>query len=390
MKPIYPGKYATTLRALLLALAFSLCSAVAAEVVVQPTPDNGLQPRLTVTANGDVHLLYFRKRLDRPSAREGNLYYRQYSAADHSFSTPIKVSSTAFPLQTFSIARASMAVDGEGRVHVIWYPSREGKYYYSRSNTARSEFEPQQSMVTAYAEGIDAGADIAAFNHNVAIAWGAGDLSREHERTVFVRLSTDNGATFGPEQMSGDPALGACACCALAAEYLDDSELFIGYRSAINGIGRHMQLLTLQLAEQGIAGASYGPMDTLQEWEMSSCPLSTNDIAIDQNQARWLVFETASRIVQKQLVAESVPTLVAEPDKKTRQKNPSVAINGQGERLVVWGEGISHSRGGKLDLRLFDADGELLDSGYTDTIEIPDFSFPAAANLPNGDFLVLY
>jgi len=50
-----------------------------AEVLVQATPDNGLQPRLSVDSNGDIHLLYFKKRLNTPAAREGNLYYRQYN-----------------------------------------------------------------------------------------------------------------------------------------------------------------------------------------------------------------------------------------------------------------------------------------------------------------------
>lgn len=379
-----------TLLLAVLLLGAVLPSVAGAAIVVQPTPDGGLQPRLLVTEDGNVHLLYFRKRLNQPSAREGNLYYRQYLPSEQRFGSPVKVSSTAFPLQTFAIARAGMAVDGSGRVHVIWYPSRENKFYYARSDAARSQFEPQQSMVTAHMEGVDAGAEIAAQGDKVAIVWGAGDLSLEHERTVFVRLSADNGASFGPELMSGDPALGACACCSLATEYLEDQSLFIGYRSAINGTGRHTQLLTLLTQDTAITGASYGPVNALQEWELTSCPLSTNDVAIAANGDRWFVFETESRIVQLRLAAESIPVVVAEPESKTRQKNPAVAINSEGERLVVWGEGISYNRGGRMDLRLFDAAGNVLDTGFDETIEIPDFSFPAVANLPAGNFLILY
>jgi hypothetical protein len=49
-----------------------------AEVQIMHTPDEGLQPRLSVDSSGVVHLLYFKKRINRPAAREGNLYYRQY------------------------------------------------------------------------------------------------------------------------------------------------------------------------------------------------------------------------------------------------------------------------------------------------------------------------
>ncbi|MGE4629856.1 MAG: hypothetical protein AAEC86_05380 [Pseudohongiellaceae bacterium] len=69
-------------------------------------------------AEGTIHLLYFRKRLNRPAAREGNLYYRQYDSVENQFGLPVKVSSQAFAMQTFSIDRATMAVGGDGRIHV--------------------------------------------------------------------------------------------------------------------------------------------------------------------------------------------------------------------------------------------------------------------------------
>ena len=190
--------------------------------------------------------------------------------------------------------------------------------------------------------------------------------------------------------MVSDPELGACACCSLASEYMSDSELIIAYRSALNGIGRHMQLLTLNLVDNEVSGAAYGPVDELQQWELSACPLSTNDIAIDANLDRWLIFETASRIVQKNLNSERPPSLVGEPFSQTRQKNPAVAFNNHGQRLIVWGEAISHSRGGRLNMRLFEGETAENNVDFTEEITIPNFSFPAAASLPNGDFLVLY
>ena len=76
---------------------------IQAEVLIQATPDNGLQPRLSVDSNGDVHLLYFKKRLNTPAAREGNLYYRQYNLEAGQFGLPVKVSSSAFAMQTLSL-----------------------------------------------------------------------------------------------------------------------------------------------------------------------------------------------------------------------------------------------------------------------------------------------
>jgi hypothetical protein len=176
-------------------------------------------------------------------------------------------------------------------------------------------------MVSEYAVGIDAGADIAASENYVAIVWGAGDLSREQERTVFARLSNDFGASFGAELSMGNKDLGACACCSLAVEYSENDKMFIAYRSAIDRLGRHMQILKLNGVDEGISDASYGSVHELQEWEMSSCPLSTNDIVADNEQQYWLVFETASRIVQLNISGEAPALSVGEPFTKTRQKN---------------------------------------------------------------------
>ena len=375
---------------LCLLLALLLGSAVVAEIRIEETPDGGVQPRLNVDDSGNVHLLYFKKRLSAPSAREGNLYYRQYLPEQNRFGLPVKVSSNAFNIRTFAIARASIAVGGDGRVHVVWYLPRDNQYFYTRSNIERSQFEAQQPIVDVFGEGLDAGADIAALGSQVAIVWGAGALSREYERTVYGRISKDSGATFGDELQMGSKELGACACCSLATNFGDENQLAIAYRSAIDGVGRHMQTLTLQFVDKAIQQVQYAELSDLQEWELSACPLSTNDITADAKANQWLVFETKGRINQLQLGTGIDAMPVAEPFIKTRQKNPAVAINNEGDRLIVWGEAISQTRGGRLNMHLFADDGSDKNAGFTEEVSIPKFSFPAAAVLPNGDFLVLY
>ena len=377
-------------RTIFFAILFFVNSCVAfAEIIIQPTPDQGLQPRLSVDDNGNVHLLYFKKRINRPASREGNLYYRSYDHETGQFSLPVKVSSSAFSMQTFSIARASMAITEDGRVHAFWYYPRTSEMIYSRSNPERTMFETQRSMVSVFQEGIDAGGDIASIGSSVALVWGAGKLTEEHQRTMFARFSDDYGKTFSDEVMVSNPDLGACACCSLAADYAGSSDLVIGYRSAIDGVGRHMQVLTLKNINQGITGAFYGEMSELQEWEASFCPLSTNDIERAGEQ-RWLVFETQNRIMRMELMSQNPVSAVGEPFSETRQKNPALAINHIGEQLIVWGEAISHSRGGRLNLRLLNKDGSNAEYSFTENIMINDYSFPAAASLPNNDFMVLH
>ncbi|MBT4781183.1 MAG: hypothetical protein HOO05_02155 [Gammaproteobacteria bacterium] len=382
-------------RAPLLAMLLLLCSVVArGEVFVTSIPDGGLQPRLVTAADGGVHLLYFKKRLSAPSAREGNLYYREYLREERRFGLPIKVSSTAFNLQTFAIARASMAIDGEGRAHVIWYLPRENRYLYARSDVQRLQFEEQRSLVSAYIEGVDAAADVAAEGNQVAIVWGAGALSAEQERTVYARFSDDGGESFGAEQRVGNKDLGACACCSLAAEFDPQGRLSIAYRSAIDGVGRHMQWLTLHAETPSLATANealrgdYSPLQPLQEWEMSSCPLSTNDFALDTNGEPWVAFETAARIIR--LKANGTAAAVQEPATQTRQKNPSIAVAANGDVLTAWGEAISHSKGGALRAQLEDANGVIIEWELGTEITLPNFSFPAAAAIGGNDFLLVW
>lgn len=387
--------FAQVLSAVSLALLLLLAAApLLGEVFVMPTPDGGLQPRLVTSFDGSVHLLYFKKRLSAPSAREGNLYYREYLREERRFGLPVKVSSSAFDLQTFAIARASMAIGGDGRAHVIWYLPRENRYYYSRSDIERSQFEVQRSLVSDYIEGVDAAADVAAEGDQVAVVWGAGALSAEQERTVYARFSDNNGENFGPEQRVGNTDLGACACCSLATEFDPRGRLSIAYRSAIGGVGRHMQWLTLYADSGSLAKANealrgdYSPLQPLQEWEMSSCPLSTNDFTVDKNGELWAVFETAARVVR--LKSSGAAEAVQEPETETRQKNPSIAVAASGAVLTAWGEAISHTKGGELRAQLTGEHGDKIDWTLDAQITIPNFSFPAAAAIGEDDFLLLW
>ncbi len=358
-------------------------------VDIQRTPDRGLHPRLLQDDAGNVHLLYFRKRNSNPRSREGDLFYRQYDAASFDWGPARRVSSQSFN-HADPIYRANFAVDGDGRVHVVWYQSRPSRFFYTRSDPGRTAFEPRRSLVEVNLEGIDAGADIAASGSGVVVSWAAGELVREDERTVYARISNDGGETFSPEYAVGDTGLGACACCSLALEYENPHRFVVAYRSAIDGIGRHMQLLTVEQSPGSAISTDYAPLHDLQKWELSACPVSTNDIGRDYQQRNWLVFETESRIVQLNLDAGGVPARVAEPATRTRQKNPAIAFSSDGYKLIAWGEGVSFTRGGTLNWQLFDDEGNAVPAPEQPPINIPDNSAPAVTITPNGSFLILY
>ena len=209
---------------------------------------------------------------------------------------------------------------------------------------------------------------------------------------MFTRVSSDAGISFGEELQTGDPALGACACCSLTTAYDNAGKQLLAYRSAIDNGGRHMQLLTVP--SEGQPGV-YRDLHPLHQWELYACPVTTNELLKEQDHGNWLVFENHARIIMDFLPHESAdiepdaPLLVGDPLTETRQKNPAIAINSQREKLVVWGEAISYTRGGALNLQVFDADTVVVEVVKPE-LNIPDFSFPAAAVLNDDSFLVLY
>jgi len=243
-------------------------------------------------------------------------------------------------------------------------------------------------MVNDNLAGVDAGADIAVDGSNVSIVWAAGVLTKEEERTVYARTSIDYGETFSAEIAIGNKGLGACACCSLAVEYGQGQKLLVAYRSAFEGVGRHMQLLSVDTTEAD--SSSYAELSSLQQWELSSCPVSTNDFSEDYQHNDWLVFESKSRIIQMNMSEDSNPELVAEPAIRTRQKHPSIAFSSDGYKLISWAEGISFTKGGLLNWQLFDSNGDPVESADKPIINIPDFSSPAAVVTPTGSFLILY
>ena len=378
---------------MLITVSSALFPCAQARVLIKSTPDEGIQPRMVNDKNGDVHLLYFKAR-EGEEAKIGNLYYRQYIQDKNTWSHRVRVTTQSYS-HLDAVGRAGIAVDGDGRIHVVWYQVRPEQYFYTRSNVVRTGFEPQRSIVMDNLEGLDAGADITARGRTVAIVWAAGDLMHEAKRSVYAIISLDGGISFGEEQQFSDPAKGVCACCGLAADLIQDNELAVAYRSAVNGNGRHMQLLSADLQQGQISGSSdyYKVLHPLQQWNLAGCPVTTNSFTEGNNPGAWLVFESEGRIIQLNLRDSNSISPVDASSTMVRQKNPVIAFNDRNEKLVAWGEAAGHVSGGVLKFRLFsNTTVESSEPGpeLNQHTNIPNYSFPAAAALRDGSFLILY
>lgn len=363
---------------LLLAISsFTACAAE--EVELLPVPNGGIQPQAVVDEEGTLHLIYY-----QGERKNGNLYYVTRKPSATEWSTPIRVNSEEGSAnRNEAISRAQMAIDKNGIVHVVWFNVRPVKYWYARKRGSDSGFEQQRNLVTQYNKGVETGASVAVDgNGGVFVIWHAGDFENEGNRSVYITRSRDGGETFTAEARVNPDNTGACACCGLKSMVDDQGAVYVSYRAA--GESVHRDMVLLKSTDEGRNFMS----ETVHEWELSACPVSTTTIAGGPEGA-MVAWETEGQVyfarVNKLAEAISVPG-----DPVTRRKNPAMAINSQGKIMLAWAEGISWQSGGQLYWQVYTPDGE--PTGELGQLEesLADYSIPEVVTTKDGGFVIIY
>ncbi len=154
---------------------------VRVKVEILRTANGGIQPQAAIDADGTLHLIYF-----AGAAKGGNVFYVKRDADLSTWSDPIRVNSEkGSARRNGAISHSQLALGKDGRIHVTWFNMRPPKYFYSASRDDGQGFEPQRNLVTEHAEGVEAGASIAADGRgNVYLVWHAGRFDKEDERRV--------------------------------------------------------------------------------------------------------------------------------------------------------------------------------------------------------------
>ena len=122
------------------------------------------------------------------------------------FSAPVRAGEARWKLEGCPLKRTVAAVDG-GRLYTAWFTAgaEPGGVYFSRSLDAGRTFEPAVALHPAAAVS-DAPSITAAAGGRILVAWHG---KTGGERRVFVRLSMDAGASFGPIVEVAGPATAA-------------------------------------------------------------------------------------------------------------------------------------------------------------------------------------
>jgi hypothetical protein len=367
-------------------------------VVVARVPGNGIQPQVAVDTTGTAHVIYF-----TGDPIKGDVFYVRSTDGGATFSPPIRVNSAPDSAVAIGTIRGpKLAVGKGGRPHVAWMgaqratpraPGDAVPMLYARLNDAGDAFEPQRNVITAH-PGLDGGGTVAADREgHVWVAWHA-PKEKDHaelERRVWVARSDDGGATFGPEQLATDAPTGVCGCCGMAATAGPDGRVRLLFRSADARGQRDMILLTSRT--DGASNAWDAPA-TLAAWKVSTCPMSTSAFASDgatAAAATLAAFETAGHIDLTRLSNDDAPDKTRRlPGAAGQCKHPAVAVNGNGETLVVWAEGTGWQRGGAVAWVRLDRELNVIAGSEGRADGLPAWSRPAAFARPDGTFVVMY
>src|SRR5712692_1501826 len=72
------------------------------------------------------------------------------------------------------------------------------------------------------------------------------------------------------------------------------------------------------------------------------------------------------------------------------RKHPALAVNGQGEMILVWTEGTGWQKGGALAWQVFDKTGKPTEEKGCIDDGIPVWGLPAVVAKPDGSFLIIH
>lgn len=365
----------------------------AASVVLVRTPSKGVQPQAMVDPSGVIHLVYL-----TGDAGASDVFYTTMEPGKIAFEPSIRVNSEPGSAIAMGTVRGAQLASGrDGRIHVAWNgtmkarpenPNGGSPMLYSRSDPARTRFEPQRNVMTR-SSALDGGGTIAAdARGHVLIAWHGrlkGSPEGEQNRRMLAARSDDEGVTFDPEAPAWSQETGACSCCGTRARADANGSFTMIYRSAQTSMDRDLYILTSRDQGKTFKGRPLDP------WKVGMCPMSTTALTEgpDGLVAAW---ETQGEVFMAKIDRETgrAKETTHPPGISGRRKHPAVESNGRGECLLAWTEDTSFTHGGSLSWRLFDPSGKPTTTSGRVADGIPHYSHPAVVTRKDGSFLIVH
>ncbi len=240
---------------LLVARSTTRAAEETAGVMVQAAP-GGKPVAARCDAQGAIHLVC--------NSPDGPRYLKSADGGK-TFSEPISLIDQESRKPGLEFDVWDLAVSSGGIVHVAigtnaWklkLPPEDWGFYYARLDRGAASFAPLVNINHKPSEGFSLAADE---KGNVAACWLADKL--------YVNVSHDNGASFGPT-VEIDASFNPCNCCTTSSTYTADGRLAILYREETND-ERDMFLV---ISDEG-RGEARRTKISRTLWKTDSCPMT--------------------------------------------------------------------------------------------------------------------
>lgn len=212
----------------------------------EATAWRGDPPTIAVSAEGTVYVGWTAR--DQSAEHATTLYLSTSRDGGRSFEPPSKVNDDPKPCDH---GMHSLAVSGDGRVHVAWLDERD---------IERKEADPAQAP-----------------SH----------MHTESNRVVYVASSSDGGRTFTPNlRVAGE----VCPCCKTSLVVGDDGRVYVAWRQVLPGNFRH-----IAVASSNDGGQTYSTPVVVSDdrWELPGCPVSGPALAAGADGSLRVLWYTA-------------------------------------------------------------------------------------------------
>jgi hypothetical protein len=339
-------KVPVTLGLVVLAATSCLTRAFATEGPFKPqvkvvhAPEKCLVPDVLVDSKGVLHMVY---------GLEHHAYYVRSTDNGATFSAAARVDATGLVETKMGERGPKLALGKDGIVHAVWMdewaPGVKTYVRYSRSTDGGKSFEPVKSLSSM--SGID-GVTVAADGQgNVISFWHVMAEPKPEVKSatwLFMARSTDNGATFRPDEKLNLSNLSglACSMCMMRARAGADGNVYLAFRSGVDSI-RDFYVLKGRATENRFTAVRVNE----DNWKIDFCPMCGPELTLAADGRSLCAFMSRNRVYWA--VADSPGDAfrlhASTPANEENEIYPTAVANSRGDVLLVWQVGPMATKG---------------------------------------------
>jgi len=308
----------------------------ATEVRIVKAPADCIAPDVAMDTNGVLHMVY---------GLNDTAYYIRSTNNGRSFTSPVKVNSSGTVGITMGERGPKVSIGLSNSIHVVWMDkwSSGVQVYarYSRSLDNGATFEDRRILSsTSGVDGVTVAADTLG---NVASFWHVNQPPTGQPSATRLRMvmSSDNGATFGADQlMSITNMTGlACSMCMMRPFVRADGNMYLAFRTADDNI-RDIYVLKGPIGQNNFTALRVNT----DNWNINYCPMNGPELTFDPSGRALCGFMTSDDKKSYWAISDNPVTSfslhVATPANEPNELYSTAIANSRGDVLFVWQIGM--------------------------------------------------